>query len=102
MGITSLISNATATGARAKKALDGPFTTFQAAGTTSSGVGAATINIEVSNDETNWLVAGTINLTLGTTSTSDGFAMNASWPFARANVTAISGTGAAVSAWAGR
>ena len=67
---------------------------FQA---TVSGTGAvsATVNVEVSNDNTNWLVLGTITLS-GTTSASDGFAAGAPWPYTRARVTAISGTSAAV------
>lgn len=77
--------------------------TFWAYGTTSAGSGAATIVIEVSNASTpvnttnvDWLIAGTITLTLGTTQTNDGFAMNAAWRWVRARVTAISGTDAAV------
>ena len=75
--------------------------TFQASGTTSSGSGAATILIEVSNDETNWLTLGTITLTLGTSSTTDGFTSDAPWAFVRARVSAISGTDAAVTAYIG-
>lgn len=70
--------------------------TFQA---TVSGTGAvsATVDIEVSNDGVNVVdtVAGTIALS-GTTSDSDGITVDAPWGFWRANVTAISGTGAAV------
>lgn len=73
----------------------------QANGTTTSGVGAATINIEVSNDNVNWLVAFTITLTLGTTATNDGQALIARWEWVRANVTALSGTGASVNVIAG-
>jgi len=69
-------------------------------GTTSAGAGAATINIEVSNDGVAWVVAGTLSLTLATTITTttntDGFTLDAGWPLIRANVTAISGTDAAV------
>ncbi len=75
--------------------------TLQALGTTSAGVGAATIVIEVSNDGTNALTAGTITLTLGTSATSDGFASFAAWLYVRANVTAISGTNAQVSVYMG-
>ena len=62
-----------------------------------TGVGAvtATVNIEVSNDNVNFLVLATITLS-GTTSATDGFASQAQWNFVRANVTAISGTSAAV------
>ena len=71
--------------------------TFQAVGITSAGAGSATIDVEVSNDGDNWEVAGTITLTLSTTSSSDGFASNAPWKFVQGNVTAISGTDATVS-----
>lgn len=71
--------------------------TFQANGTTSAGVGAATILVEVSNNDINWLTAGTITLTLGTVSTSDGFVLDAKWTYIRGNVSAISGTNATIS-----
>lgn len=75
--------------------------TAQVAGSTTAGAGAAEVVIEVSNDGSNWITAGTVTLTLGTTSTSDGFVMDAAWLFVRANVSSISGTGAAVSAYLG-
>jgi len=71
--------------------------TFQASGAVSASTGAATIAVEVSNDNSNWLTLATISLTLGTSSTSDGFASVAPWAYMRGNVTAISGTNAAVS-----
>lgn len=68
--------------------------TFQA---TVSGTGAvtSTVLIQVSNDGTNYITAGTITLS-GTTSATDGFVLDAPWAYVRANVTAISGTSAAV------
>lgn len=69
---------------------------FQASGTTSSGSGSATVLIQVSLDNSNWVTLGTISLTLGTTATSDGFASDAPWIYTRARVSAISGTGASV------
>jgi len=73
---------------------------FQAVGGTTSGVGAAVIQIQVSNDGVLWLppnnVDNTISLTLGTTSVNDGFAMDASWDYVQAKVISISGTGAGV------
>lgn len=73
----------------------------QATGLTTAGVGAATINVEVSNDKVNWLVAFTISLTLGTSVTTDGQELDARWEWIRANVTAISGTGASVTVTGG-
>lgn len=74
--------------------------TFQLFGTTSAGAGAATVKVEVSNADSpttnDWLTLGTITLTLGTTSTNDGFASSARWRWYRGNVTAISGTNASV------
>lgn len=97
MKATQLITNATVTGAgSALNVLGTHNMTFQAVGATSSGAGSATIKIQISNDGTNWLDLGTITLTLATTTSSDGFASYASWAFVRANVTAISGTDAAV------
>jgi len=96
MATKNMLAAATATGAGVPVTLDGPDSTFQAFGTTSAGAGAATIVVEVSNDGVNWITAGTFNLTLSTTAAVDGFTMQASWPFARGNVTAISGTGASV------
>jgi hypothetical protein len=43
---------------------------------------------------------GTITLT-GTLSASDGFASTSAWKYVRANLTAISGTGAVVTAFLG-
>lgn len=94
---TLLGSGVTSTGAGSWVYKDSPDSAFQA---TVVGTGAvtATVTIEVSNDGvyTVETVAGTITLS-GTTSNSDGFVMqNAPWKYVRANVTAISGTGATV------
>jgi len=70
--------------------------TFQAVGSTGSGAGAAVINIEFSNDGTNWITGGTISLTLSTTAVDDGFASDAAWKYVRSDVDSISGTGASV------
>ena len=72
--------------------------TVQAKGTTTAGAGAATIVIEVTNNtDWPWITVGTISLTLGTAAVTDGFAISAGWKAMRARVSAISGTGAAVS-----
>lgn len=98
--MAKLIDAATVTGAGSKIGRKPGLTSVLGYGTTASGAGAATINIEVSNEGTQWVVAGTLTLTLATTVTTgtntDGFNINAGWSFIRANVTAISGTGAAV------
>ncbi len=98
----TILTDATTTVAGAKtQPGSGPWS-LQAFGTTGSGAGAALIVIEVSNIEspgadTDWITAGTITLTLGTTRTTNGFASAASWRNVRARVTSISGTGAKVS-----
>lgn len=99
---------ATATGAGGRVRLHGSKHTFMAHGETTASTGASTILIEVTNiddpdhdatsgdDDGYWITAGTITLTLGTTITADGFVLDGPWKYARANVTAISGTGATV------
>lgn len=72
---------------------------FEVTGRTASGSGAAQVVIEVRNsDLAAWKVLATVDLTLGTTEASDGFASQAAWRRLRARVVSISGTGAAVSA----
>jgi hypothetical protein len=64
-----------------------------------TGAVSATVLIEVSNVTVAavqyWMTLGTITLS-GTTSATDGFAYATRWDVCRARVTAISGTGAAV------
>lgn len=96
----------TTTGADRSVSNSVPNTTFQAHGTTTAGSGASVIKIEGNNISENaadalWVTLGTISLTLGTTEVTDGFAVEASWDFVRANVTSISGTNASVSVYMG-
>lgn len=70
--------------------------TLQAVLTTSSGNGSATVVIEVSNDGSNFIAAGTITFASGTCPQADGFAIAAPWAFIRSRCSAISGTGASV------
>ena len=70
-------------------------------GSASSGTGSTTVAVEVSNNNTDWLTHGTITLTLSTTKATAGIEMDAPWAYVRGNVTAISGTGAAVSLFMG-
>lgn len=74
-----------------------PTRTFQAYGTTTSGTGAATITVNVSHNGSDYMTLATIELPLSTVSASDGFLVDAHWEYVRAEVTAISGTGATVS-----
>jgi hypothetical protein len=86
-----------------QRARRGAQMTFQATGLTSAGAGAATILIQVSNEDTptQWVTAATITLTLSTTRSTDGAAIDAAWKHVRSRVSAISGTDAAVSVWMG-
>jgi hypothetical protein len=75
--------------------------TFDAS-VTGTGAVTATVIIQVCNhgcdDDLGWIDSTTsphIALS-GTTTASDGFRMDAKWAYVRAKVTAISGTGAAV------
>lgn len=92
----------TTTGAGVLLYKDSPEATFQAT-VTGTGAVTATVTIEFSNDGVNVLatVGGTITLS-GTTTSSDGFTTtSAPWKYARANVTAISGTGATMQVYMG-
>lgn len=96
----TILIGATSTGAGTSSSMTvGGRVAVEARGTTSSGTGAAVIEIQVSSDNSAWQTAGTINLDLGTAQVSDRFAMDASWPYVRANVKSISGTGASVSVY---
>jgi len=101
-----LINNAAATGAGTSQnvqtlRIPQDNRTFQATGQTSASTGAARIDVEVSNDNTNWILMGSITLTLGTTTTTDGFVSSANWTWVRGKVFSISGTGAKVSLFMG-
>lgn len=87
-------TGATGTGAGVAVYKDSPYSTFHGF-VTGTGTVSATISIQVSNDGVTWCTTpmGTITLS-GTTSAADGFTSQAPWKYIRANVTAISGTGA--------
>lgn len=101
---TVMLTDATTTATSAVFKPLNYFRTFHIYGATSAGAGSVTVAIEVSNitgavNTTNvdWVQVGTVTLALTTTRASDGFTTSAPWTFVRARVTAISGTGAAVS-----
>jgi len=98
--VVSILSGATTTGAgSAFYGLRPVPRTFQAI-VTGTGAVSATVYIEVSTNGTNWLTTtnGLCTITLsGTTTATGGCAIPAAmWPYIRANVSALSGTGAAV------
>ncbi|MGB4101350.1 MAG: hypothetical protein WBK91_05540 [Alphaproteobacteria bacterium] len=60
-----------------------------------TGAVSATVPIYVSHDNANWLLLGTITLS-GTAAASDGFVAAGRWAYMRADISAMSGVGAAV------
>lgn len=99
--MATLLSAATATGAGSTVGIQAGFQSVIGYGTTSSGAGSATVNIEVCHDPSvgAWVTAGTLTLVLGSTMGAgvfDGLSLISGWRAIRANVIAISGTGAAV------
>lgn len=99
-GAVLILNGATSVGAGSSGSMPaGGIVIVEAYGTTSSGTGSAIIQIQVSNNGTTWQTAGTINLNLKNTRTSDTFTMDdswSSWTYLRANLASISGTGASV------
>lgn len=75
--------------------------TFQASGKVSASTGAATVQIQGSNDGVNFVILDTLSLTLGTVTTSDGYESSAPWVYVRAVVATISGTNAEVTVTVG-
>jgi len=101
--VITLLSAATSTGAGTAYQMPSMFGsvppakfTCQAVGSVSASTGAATVAIQVSLNNTNWVTAATITLSLSTSASTDGASFDAAWAFVRANVTSISGTDAAV------
>lgn len=99
--ITTLLNAVTATGAGASATPGARTFGIIAWGTTTSGAGAATVAIQASHDNATWVTLATISLTLGTTAAGDAFGSPVPYKYIRANVTALSGTGAAVTATMG-
>lgn len=91
----TLLNGVIATGAGAATNRSGNGSVAYQAVVTGSGAVSATVVVEVSNDGTNFVTLGTISPS-GTTSASDGFGSVIPWKQHRGNVTAISGTNAAV------
>lgn len=96
--VCPLLTAVITTGASNGHELWGTQAAFQASGLVSTSTGSATILIQGSNTNSDlyYMTIATISLTLGTTLTADGFAMNAPWKYVRAKVSAISGTDATV------
>lgn len=82
--VQTLLDAVTGTGAGSTFEGTG-YTTFQAF-SDASHTGTSDIDVEVSLNGSNWIVAGTISVTGN--SDTDGFALDAPWAFVRGNVTA--------------
>jgi hypothetical protein len=100
---TVILNGATATGAGATFTIRSStqqyvYKSFQAVGVMSAGTGTVAVNIEVSNNGTEFLTLATISLSLSTSKASDGFACVNTWNYVRANVTAIT-TNGSVTVW---
>jgi hypothetical protein len=95
------VKSTTVTAASSPIYKESPYSSFQAI-ISGTGSVSATIAIQVCiEDDTanginsNWITMSTITLS-GTTTATDGFTTIAPWRWVRANVSAISGTGAIV------
>lgn len=89
-----LLRNVAAVSTGASVENNGAHRTFQAI-VDGTGAVSATVLVEVSNNNVDFLTLGTITLS-GTDRSSDGFASSAPWRFVRGRVTAITGTSASV------
>jgi hypothetical protein len=95
----AMLTDVTTTAAGEVYELGSDNKTFHVVGSTTSGAGAATVVVEVSNNTSwPWLTLATFSLTLDTVAVADGAVMQAGWKYVRARVSAISGTGATISA----
>lgn len=91
-----LFTDRTTTGAGTTREAPGPGATVQVV-VTGTGALTASVTIQVSNDGTNWLDLGTLSLS-GTTSATQGLALQAHWVYIRGNIATLTGTGATVNA----
>ncbi len=91
---TVMLQSVTAVGVGSNFSATSANRTFQAT-ETGTGTVSATVEVQASDDGVGWVTLGTITLS-GTSPATDGFASSAAWQEVRGNVTAISGTSAAV------
>lgn len=94
-----LMTSRTATATGSTFEAPGPGATVQAV-VTGTGALTATVVVQVSNDGSNWLTISTLSLS-GTTSATQGMALDAHWVYIRADLTVLTGTGATVNVWMG-
>lgn len=94
-----LMTSRTATATGSTIEAPGPGATVQAV-VTGTGALTATVVVQVSNDGAAWLTISTLSLS-GTTSATQGMALDAHWVYIRADLTVLTGTGATVNVWMG-
>ena len=78
--------------------------TLQSVANGTAGAFASTVTIQVSNDNINWLTAGTLTANgTATTAATDGMVIDAPWMYVRGYVatTGVTGTGGTVSVYVG-
>lgn len=99
--VYNLAINQSATGALspAVDMIQSPFRSFQVVVTTTTGNGNATVNFEGSMDNVNFTSFVTITITSGSCPQNGIATGTYPYKYVRANVTAISGTGALVNAY---
>lgn len=97
VNITTLLNGVTATGAGQWMQLPGGAKTFHGHMTVTSGAGTATVAIEGTNN-TGWIAQNLATLSLTDTADQSFTSNYASYLYYRANLTALTGTGAAVTA----
>lgn len=68
---------------------------------TGSGSVSVTAQVEVSNDGSHWLTAGSALSLTGTDSASQGQAMQGAWKYGRVTLSSIMGTGATATCFLG-
>jgi hypothetical protein len=90
-----LLENQTTTGAGPVKTPVGPNRTYFFSAIANSGANAtAAIDVQVSNDGSNWIKIGTLSFSLISDSLeTNGFSSFSAWKYLRANVTSITGAG---------
>lgn len=95
-----LLQSQTVTGPGATKAPTGPNRTYLVSAVANAGAsGAASIDIEASNDASEWVKLGTVTFSsISDTKESDGFSSLSAWKYLRANVVSISGAGMTIDA----
>lgn len=94
-----LMTDRTATATGVTIEAPGPGATVQAR-VTGTGAVTATVVVQVSNYTNVWLTLGTLSLS-GTTTATAGLALDAHWAYIRADLTALTGTGATVDVFMG-